>query len=39
MAQVVEADGDFAAFDVIGETLTRTNLGLLQEGSAVNYER
>eukprot|EP00884_Botryococcus_braunii_P020169 jgi/Botrbrau1/6836/Bobra.152_2s0001.1 len=36
---VVGSDGDTAAFDVIGETLTRTNLGLLREGSAVNYER
>lgn len=36
---VVRADGDVLRFDVIGETLRRTNLGALDAGSAVNYER
>lgn len=36
---VVEQRGDVLRFDVIGESLRRTNLGLLQEGSAVNFER
>lgn len=36
---VVAQDGDALRFDVIGETLRRTNLGLLAEGSAVNFER
>lgn len=36
---VVAQDGDALRFDVIGETLRRTNLGRLAEGSAVNYER
>ena len=36
---VVNAYGNVAQFDVIGESLKRTNLGLLQEGSPVNFER
>lgn len=36
---VVGSQGDTAQFDVIGESLKRTNLGLLQEGSKVNFER
>ncbi len=36
---VVEAQGDECQFDVIEETLRRTNLGDLREGSSVNYER
>lgn len=38
---VTETDlaGNTATFDVIEETLKRTNLGSLQEGSAVNFER
>lgn len=36
---VVRHDGDTLTFDVIGETLKRTNLGSLEQGSAVNYER
>lgn len=31
--------GDVARFDVIAESLRRTNLGLLQPGSDVNFER
>jgi riboflavin synthase len=36
---VEQVEGDVLRFDVIGETLARTNLGFLQEGSAVNFER
>ncbi|GAB4820049.1 hypothetical protein N2152v2_007095 [Parachlorella kessleri] len=36
---VVNADSNVAQFDVIGESLKRTNLGLLEEGSPVNFER
>jgi riboflavin synthase len=36
---VVKHDKDTLTFDVIGETLKRTNLGSLEQGSAVNYER
>lgn len=38
---VTETDlaGNTATFDVIEETLKRTNLGALREGSAVNFER
>lgn len=36
---VVTAEGDECQFDVIEETLRRTTLGELQEGSPVNYER
>lgn len=36
---VVSQAGDTLRFDVIGETLRRTNLGLLDAGSPVNYER
>lgn len=36
---VVTSEGDVCGFDVIGETLRRTNLGLLGVGSPVNYER
>jgi hypothetical protein len=39
VVQVVDVEGDRAAFDVIGETLSRTNLGRLEEGSEVNFER
>jgi riboflavin synthase len=34
-----EINGDTVAFDVIPETLQRTNLGSLGEGSSVNVER
>lgn len=37
--QVTQADGDRLTFDIIVETLRATNLGALQEGSAVNFER
>lgn len=36
---VVETDGDCACFDLIVETLRATNLGELEPGSEVNYER
>ena len=36
---VVETDGDCACFDLIVETLRATNLGELEPGSLVNYER
>lgn len=36
---VVEIDGDTFGFDAGAETLSRTNLGRLQPGSAVNLER
>ena len=36
---VVAQQGSLLRFDVIGESLARTNLGLLQEGSLVNFER
>mmetsp|Transcript_7686 Transcript_7686/g.25470 ORF Transcript_7686/g.25470 Transcript_7686/m.25470 type:complete len:240 (-) Transcript_7686:1021-1740(-) len=36
---VTEASGDEASFDLIVETLRATNLGLLEVGSDVNYER
>lgn len=36
---VVAAEGNVAQFDVIGESLRRTNLGLLAEGSPINFER
>lgn len=36
---VVNQDGDSLQFDVIGETLKRTNLGNLEHGSTVNFER
>lgn len=36
---VVAQSGDVLRFDVIGETLKRTNLGALAPGSPVNYER
>lgn len=35
----VDVGGDEAQFDVIPETLTRTNLGTLGVGSAANFER
>lgn len=34
-----DLEGNTATFDVIEETLKRTNLGGLREGSAVNFER
>ena len=37
--QVTEQAGSTLHFDVIDETLRVTNLGLLEAGSAVNYER
>lgn len=36
---VVSADGDVCSFDIIEESLRRTNLGKLSEGSEVNFER
>jgi riboflavin synthase len=36
---VAEPAADLLRFDVIAESLRRTNLGDLQEGSAVNFER
>jgi len=36
---VVSQDGDVLRFDVIAESLRRTNLGQLREGSPVNFER
>ncbi|MCX7703063.1 MAG: riboflavin synthase [Planctomycetota bacterium] len=35
---VVKIDGDKVAFDVMGETLKRTNLGELKRDGIVNYE-
>ena len=37
--QVTEIDDDVLSFDVIEETLRATNLGTLQMGSPVNFER
>jgi riboflavin synthase len=36
---VTEIDGDTLAFDIMSETLRATNLGDLEAGRAVNYER
>lgn len=36
---VTEINGGTLSFDIIVETLRATNLGLLREGSRVNYER
>lgn len=36
---VTTKDADLASFDLLGETLTRTNLGHLAAGSRVNLER
>lgn len=36
---VVAQQGSTLRFDVMGETLRRTNLGALQQGAAVNFER
>ncbi len=36
---VVEVNGDHYTVTAVSETLSRTNLGLLQEGDAVNLER
>jgi len=36
---VTGTDSDTAAFDLLGETLARTNLGTLAAGSCVNLER
>jgi riboflavin synthase len=36
---VTSADGDSACFDLLGETLARTNLGGLASGARVNLER
>jgi len=36
---VTSADGDSACFDLLGETLARTNLGGLAPGARVNLER
>ena len=36
---VTQIEQDQLAFDVIAETLRRTNLGRLENGSNVNYER
>ena len=37
--QVTEAHGDRLSFDIIMETLRATNLGTLQIGASVNFER
>ena len=39
LLQVTEIDNDVLSFDVIEETLRATNLGTLQMGSPVNFER
>lgn len=39
MPQVTDIDGDALGFDIIVETLRTTNLGTLQVGSCVNFER
>tara|TARA_B100001250_G_scaffold402545_1_gene415787 strand:+ start:1351 stop:1959 length:609 start_codon:yes stop_codon:yes gene_type:complete len=36
---VVSLDGNNVSFDIINETITRTNLGDLSSGEAVNFER
>ena len=36
---ITETDGRLAKFDLMGETLDKTNLGRLKEGDAVNLER
>ena len=36
---VTSTDGDSASFDLLGETLARTNLGGLASGARVNLER
>jgi riboflavin synthase len=36
---VTSARSDLLTFDIIAETLRRTNLGALERGSAVNFER
>ncbi len=36
---VTSTDGNFASFDLLVETLNRTNLGTLSSGSRVNLER
>lgn len=36
---VTSAEGNVCNFDIIPETLSRTNLGQLHLGSAVNFER
>lgn len=37
--QVTSQDRDTLTFDIIKETLRATNLGQLQQGSEVNFER
>ena len=37
--QVTDIAGDILSFDVIVETLRATNLGALQIGSPINFER
>lgn len=39
LCQVTEAHGDRLCFDIIMETLRATNLGALQIGASVNFER
>jgi riboflavin synthase len=34
-----DSDAGWVSFDVIGETLSKTNLGLLSQGDYVNFER
>jgi riboflavin synthase len=36
---VTRAEGNMLVFDIIPETLSRTNLGQLHPGAAVNFER
>ena len=36
---ITEIEGQILAFDAVPETLSRTNLGHLEHGSAVNLER
>ena len=38
-ASSVKSEGDRVWFDIIAETLRRTNLGSLKEESLVNFER
>lgn len=36
---ITQTSGDLADFDIMGETLAKTNLGQLKEGDTVNLER
>ena len=39
MLQLTAVEDDLGRFDIIEETLRATNLGKLEEGSSVNFER